>query len=260
MQKDFERGTAIGGLDAGTLLYLEAYTQTYHGRLKNARQFWQRAATSVSPAELPETVASWRVREAFLEAEVGQSIRARRLASEALEISRGRDVEVMAALTMARAGDTAGAQKLSDKLSRDFPRDTLIRFYGLPAIRAAIELRQKRPSEAVQALHAATPYEFSLTGLIPNMFSPYLRGEAYLQSGLGKQAAMEFQKILDHPGLVENAVTGSLARLQLGRAQAMMGDKAAARVSYQNFLSLWKDADPDVPIYRQAKTEYAKMR
>ena len=126
----------------------------------------------------------------------------------------------------------------------------------IPPVRAAIALGRNRPNEAIDILAASIPYDLGDAFLVP----AYLRGLAYLQAGDGRQAAGEFQKLLDHPGILESDIKGALAHLQLGRAQAMMGDKEAARKSYQDFLTLWKDADPDIPIYKQAKAEYAKLK
>ncbi len=126
----------------------------------------------------------------------------------------------------------------------------------IPPVRAAIALGRNKPDEAIDILTASIPYDLGDAFLVP----AYLRGLAYLQAGNGRQAAGEFQKLLDHPGILESDIKGALAHLQLGRAQAMMGDKEAARKSYQDFLTLWKDADPDIPIYKQAKAEYAKLK
>ena len=135
----------------------------------------------------------------------------------------------------------------------------MLQNYALPVIQAAIQLQQDRSLQAVETLEVSRPYELG-QGALNFLYPAYLRGEAYLKAGRGESAAAEFQKVLDHPGVMANFITGALARLQLGRAQAMMGDKAAARKSYQDFLTLWKDADPDLPFYRQAKAEYAKLR
>ena len=260
MQRYFELATAKPGVGAGTLFFMEANTQTYFGRLEKAQQLWQRAVASVDLGELRETVAGWRAREALLEVEVGHAVRARQLAAEALALNKGRDVGAMVALTLARAGDTAGAQKLVDQLNRDFPLDTLVQSYELPLAQASIELQKNHPRKAIENLSKTMPYERAITSLFPNFFPPYLRGEAFLQAGQSQQAAVEFQRVLDHPGLMGNYVNGALAHLQLGRAQVMMGDKVAARKSYQDFLALWKDADPDIPIYIQAKAESAKLQ
>jgi tetratricopeptide (TPR) repeat protein len=259
MQDYFNRAMGKPELE-DNMLSRRADNETYHGRLRNAQGFWQQAAESASRGGTPDIAAEWKAKQALLEAEVGSPIRARKFAAEALALREGHAVESVVALTLARSGDLRQAERLADKLSRDYPLDTLIQSYELPAIRASIELQKKRPAKAIEILEAATPYELAATALLPNVLPPYLRGQAYLEAGQGQQAAEEFQKVLAHPGLVLNYVTGALAHLQLGRAEVMMGDKAAARKSYQDFLMLWKDADPDIPIYKQAKAEYARFR
>ena len=178
-------------------------------------------------------------------------------------LSTGKGVEGMAALTLARAGDPAQAEKLVNKLNQEFPLDTMMQNFLLPTIRASIELDKNHPQRAIEILQAATPYELGSASFgalsLGNLYPAYVRGEAYLKAGQGQQAAAEFQKLIDHRGIVANFVTGALAHLQLGRAQAMSGDKEAARKSYQDFFTLWKDADPDIPILVQAKAEYAKL-
>jgi serine/threonine protein kinase/DNA-binding winged helix-turn-helix (wHTH) protein/tetratricopeptide (TPR) repeat protein len=260
MRKYFSAATAEPGVDAATLFYIEAYTQTYYGRVAAARQLWQRATTSVNPSELPETVAGLLAREALMEAEVGNKSRAESLANEALALSAGRDVRSAVALALARSGDPARAQELADQVARDFPRDTLIQCYQLPLIRASLAIANRQPRLALEALQAAAPCEASETALLPTGLPSYVRAEAYLQAGLGGEAAAESQKVLAHPGLLGNSVHGALARLQLARAQAKMGDHSAARHNYRDFLDLWKDADPDVPVYMQATVEYEKLQ
>jgi hypothetical protein len=161
---------------------------------------------------------------------------------------------------MARARDRGQVNILIEKLARDYSLDTLVQNYSLPTIRGAIDLEEGTPSAAINALKAALPYELGLPKGFAHLYPAYVRGQAYLKAGQGGAAAAEFQKILDHPGIVLNNLIGVLARLQLARAEAMMGDKAAARKSYQDFLTLWRYADPDIPICRQAKAEYAKLR
>jgi tetratricopeptide (TPR) repeat protein len=260
MQRYFDLAAAKGGVNAGTLFFMEGYTQTYYGHVVKARDLWQRAAASVNVADLRETAAGWRARQALLEGELGNGIRARQLAAEALALNSGRDVKAMVALTLARAGDTVGALKLVDQLNRDFPQDTLIQSYELPLVQASVELQRNHSRKAIDILLRTTPYEQALTPLFPTYFPPYVRGQAYLQGGQPQQATAEFQKVLDHPGLVGNHVAGALAHFQIARAQTMMGDKDAARKSYQDFLTLWKDADPDIPVYKQAKVEYARLK
>jgi serine/threonine protein kinase/tetratricopeptide (TPR) repeat protein len=245
------------------MLFLQSDTEGYHGRIGRARSFSQRAVESATHANATESAAGWRAKEALREAEIGNSSRAREMASKALAMSSGRDVEVMTALALARAGDAAKAEKLAGKINQEFPLDTLIQSYWLPAIRAAIELDRGNPQQAIATLEDA-PFELGMA--MPSrflggpMYPVYLRGVAYLKANQGQQAAAEFQKIFDHPGIAGNFVLGALAHLQLARAQAMMGNQAAARKSYQDFLALWKDADSDVPILQQAKTEYARLQ
>jgi tetratricopeptide (TPR) repeat protein len=218
---------------------------------------------SARRAEVLETAAEWRTNDALREAEIGNAARARQSATEALALSTGPDVELQAALALARAGETTRAQKLVDKLNREFPLDTLMQDYWLPSVQAAIELEKNDPAKAIDLLNTAIPYELGSTSksvaFYGHLYPVYIGGLARLRAGQGQQAVAEFQKVLDHRGIVGNFILGALAHLQLGRAQAMMGDKAAARKSYEDFLTLWKDADPDVPILRAAKAEYAKL-
>jgi hypothetical protein len=255
---------AMGKPDAeDSLLSAQSETEAYYGRLATARQFSQEAVQSAKHAEALDRAADWRANEALREAEIGNLGRARQLAAEVLALSAQPDVQVKAALALARAGDAAHARKLADKLNHDRPLDTRMQNYSLPAIRAAIEIGKNNGSQAIQMLQVATPYELGSTSagihFLGSLYPVYLRGLAYLQTGQGQLAAAEFQKVLDHRGIIGNFVFGALAHLQLGRAEAMMGNKEAARKSYRDFLALWKDADPDVPVVRAAKAEYAKL-
>jgi hypothetical protein len=149
-------------------------------------------------------------------------------------------------------------------LGKRFPEGTIIQFNYLPTLRAKLALLRSNPQQALDSLQAAAPYELGLPALSfynwPNMYPVYVRGEAYLAAHQGKEAAAEFQKILNHRGIVLNEPIGALAHLQLGRAYAMSGDSAKARAAYEDFLTLWKDADPDIPVLQQAKAEYAKLQ
>ncbi len=198
---------------------------------------------------------------ALRDAEVGNSARARRAAAKGFKKAQDRNEQLVLALVFARAGDIGQAQKLADALSQASPLDTLIQNCWLPTIRAAIKLHENDPAGAVEMLRPAMKYDlayanYSFNGLYP----AYIRGMAYLQMGEGHLAEGEFQKLLDHPGLVGTDIIGVLSHLQLARAQKMMGDERAARKSYEDFLTLWKDADSDIPIYQQAKAEYARLR
>jgi tetratricopeptide (TPR) repeat protein len=192
---------------------------------------------------------------------VGNTGPARQLAEAALALSDGRDTRTRTtvALVVARLGDSAQAKRLADDLGRRFPEDTILQFNYLPTIHAASALQGGNPAKAVDALVVAAPYELGDVGT-GNLQPVYLRGEAYLAARHGAAAAAEFGKILDHPGVVGTLLIGALAHLQLGRAYVLQGDTAKAKAAYQDFLTLWKDADPDVPILIQAKAEYAKLK
>jgi eukaryotic-like serine/threonine-protein kinase len=180
-------------------------------------------------------------------------------AAEALKLVPSRDVRTLAALTLARAGDVAAAEKLAAELDKSFPLDTLVQWYRLPTIRAAIALQRKDPNRALELLQTASAVELGDTG---NLLPVYVRGEAYLMLRDGKRAAAEFQKFLDHRGLVSNSPVGAMARLGLARAYALQNDTTKATAAYQDLLNLWKDADadPDIPVLKQAKAEYAKLQ
>ena len=168
------------------------------------------------------------------------------------------------ALASAYAGDDEQAQKLADDLGQRYPEATVVQFNYLPTLRAKLAVSRGNASEALETLRAAQPYELGRTTYSTlgwtALYPVYVRGEAYLAAHQGKEAAAEFQKVLDHRGIVLNGPIGALARLQLGRAYAMQGDTAKAKTAYQDFLTLWKDADPDIPILQAAKAEYAKLR
>ena len=239
------------------ILYEQAKTEAWYGKLKNARELTRRAMVSAERNDAKETAEGYLAVLAIREAEMGQAAQARTDADSALKLAPTQDVEVDAALTLARAGDTAGAEKLAADLDKKFPLDTLIQRYWLPSIRAAVALQRKDPKKAIELLNAASAIELSSVSWI---CPAYLRGEAYLMLHDGAAAAAEFQKFIDHRGLVASFLWGALARLELGRAYAMQGDTAKARAAYQGFLTIWKDADPDVPILKEAKAEYAKLK
>ena len=163
------------------------------------------------------------------------------------------------ALSLARSGRTAEAERLADEVSQEAPLDTIVQRYLVPTVRAAVKLQQHDPKAAIDLLRETVQYDLAYTLSFDYLYPAYIRGLAYLESGDGRSAAGEFQKLRDNPGLCWEYITGPLARLQLGRAQRLMGDNASARKSYDEFLSIWKDADPDLPVYRQAKAEYARL-
>jgi eukaryotic-like serine/threonine-protein kinase len=238
------------------ILGTQADTEAWYGRLKDARELKRRAMDSALHNSGKEAAASYQAEGALLEAASGNLKLARADTDAALKLAPDRNVREMAVLAMAEAGDTAEAEKLAAGLDKDFPVDTLVQRYWLPAIRAAIALERKDPGRAVELLQVTNAIELGDFRLIV----VHLRGAAYLMLHDGSHAAAEFQKFIDHRTLVANAEWGALARLGLGRAYAMQGDTAKARVAYQDFLTLWKDADPDLPILKQAQAEYSKIK
>ena len=250
------------GID-DTLLANEADTAAYFGRLREAKELTRRAMESAERAERKEKAASFSATSGLREALFGNAGEARRCATLAMEYSAGVDVQYGSALAFAYAGDTRRAQDLTEGLDKRFPEATIVQFNYLPTLRARLAVSRGNASDALETLRSALPYElgrttfsnYSWNGLYP----VYVRGEAYLAAHQGSEAAAEFQKILDHRGIVWNSPIGALAHLQLGRAYAMAGDAAKAKAAYQDFLTLWKDADPDIPILKQAKAEYAKL-
>ena len=243
------------------LLATQADTEGWYGKLKDAHELTGRAMDSAQHNDAKETAAGYQAAAALREAEAGNREQARAEAHAAVKLAPNRDVRAIAALALARAGDTAGAERLAAELDKTFPLDTLVQRYWLPTIRAGVALERKDPNRAIELLKAASTVELSiLTTLAISMCPAYVRGEAYLMLHDGNRAAAEFQKFIDHRGLVVNFPWGALARLGLARAYALQGDTAKARAAYQDFLALWKDADPDTPILKEAKAEYAKLK
>jgi eukaryotic-like serine/threonine-protein kinase len=239
------------------LLDAQANTEAWYGRLKAARELTRRAADSAQHNDRKEAAARYLAQGAVREVESGNRQQARGDADASVKLAPKGHWRAIAALALARAGDTAGAEKLAAQLDKDFPLDTLVQRYRLPTIRAAVALQRKDPNRAIELLRSASAIELGDYG---HPLSPvYLRGEAYLMLHDGNRAAAEFQKFIDHQSQMGNFAWGAPARLQLGRAFALSGDKTKAKAAYQDFLTLWKDADPDIPILKQAKAEYAKL-
>ena len=261
MQKQFALAMGKPGYE-DTLLSVQSDTEACHGRLKKAREYSQRAVESAQRNGTKEVAAGWAVDQAFQEAEVGNSSLARQAAASALQLApRGRYVQAVAAVALLRAGDTTQAQRIADDLAKNYPEDTIVNSYWLPAVHAIMEVNRHNPAKALELLRAAQPYELGNPSPTVGPLSPvYFRGYAFLAAGQGKEAAAEFQKLLDHRGIVLNSPIGALASLGLARGRAASGDHAEARTAYQDFFALWKDADPDVPILQQAKAEYAKLQ
>jgi len=244
------------------LLAAQADTEGWHGRLKNAHELTGQAMDSAQHNDAKETAAGYQAEAALREVESGNREQARAEANAAVKLAPNRDVQAIAALALARAGDTAGAEKLATELDKAFPLDTLVQRYWLPTIRAGIAMERKDPNRAIELLKVANMIELSSATADLTIFlcPAYVRGEAYLMLQDGNRAAAEFQKFIDHRGVVVNFPWGALARLGLARAYAMQGDTAKAKAAYQDFLTLWKDADPDIPILKEAKAEYAKLQ
>jgi serine/threonine protein kinase/tetratricopeptide (TPR) repeat protein len=244
------------------LLSAQSDTEAYHGRLAKARGLSQHAVESAKSNDAKETAAIWEVNQALREAEFGNATQARQFANAAVALSPGRDVQLLAALALARAGDSVSAQKFADKLSSDFPLSTVLQRYWLPTVQADLELVHGSAARAIEVLRAANAYELG----DPPQFQPgtlypvYVRGQAYLRAANGPAGAEEFQRIIDHRGIVLNFPLGALAHVGLARAYALSGDTAKAKAAYQDFFALWKDADPDIPILKEAEAEYAKLQ
>ena len=245
----------------------EGFVSAYSGHLEEARKMLRRAADLARKADRRETVALYETDAAVREALFGNVSTARQKVGNALELSKSRDVEYRATVALALSGDSSRSQTLTDDLPGRFSEDTIVRFTYLPTLRALLALNHSQPSKAVELLQTAIPYERGspTTGgseLLLGAFSlypAYVRGLAYLAAHHGAEATVEFQKILDHRGIVVTDPIGALAHLQLGRAYALSGDKTKAKSAYQDFLTLWKDADPDIPILKQAQAEYANL-
>jgi hypothetical protein len=245
------------------LLFMHSNTAAFHGQMNEARSLSRRASAAAQRFDLKEPAALWVADAALRDAAFGNREQVRQFASEAAKIApTSRDAQVLSALAFARTGDAARAQAMIEALNRRFPVNTIIQSVWLPTIRAQLELTSGDAAKAVETLQPTADYEFgegigSLNFVC--MMPAYIRGEAYLAAKQGASAASEFQKILDHRGLVSNCWTGALAHLGLARAFVVSGDIPKARASYQDYLALWKDADPDVPILKQARAEYAKL-
>jgi eukaryotic-like serine/threonine-protein kinase len=254
---------AAGKPGEDVLFSFESDTAAFHGLLANARRLSQRAIDSANASDSKETAAAWQMDSALREAEFGNISRSRQEITSALAEAPTRDVSVLAALALSRIGDVGRAERLARDLEERFPLNTAINHYWLPAIQASIEMRRKDPEKALEDLRTAAEYElgtplpqFEVGG---SLYPVYILGQVYVSLHRGKEAATEFQKLLDQRGVVVNCPLGALARLELGRAYATQGDTVRSRAAYQEFFRLWKDADPEIPILKQAKAEYAKL-
>ena len=261
---EMERQVAWGAGKPATediLLSFQSDTEAFYGRLTKARDFSRRAVDAAVRNSSKETAAIWQVNAALREAEFGNLAMAKQDVASALTLTPGRDVEMLSALALARSGESARARTIVGELEKSYPSQTVLKVYWLPTVRAAIELSANNAAQSLVDLEAAAPYELGEPSQfqLGTLYPAYVRGLVYLAQRNGPAAAGEFQKIIDHRGIALNFVTAALAHLQIGRAYAMAGDTAKAKTAYQDFLTLWKDADPDIPILKEAKAEYAKL-
>jgi tetratricopeptide (TPR) repeat protein len=245
-------------------LAVEALTAAYAGRIASAREFVRRTVTLALQADKKEAAANSQVVAALWEAHCGYRLEARQRAAAALKLSRSKDIEYAAALSLAMAGDPTGAQALADALNQRHPSDTIVQLTYLPVIRAQLAIGRRESTRAVEALQSAAPYELGLDVsaaiFVPFLNAAFVRGEAYLNGGLHQEAVAEFQKVLSHRGIVINYPVGAVTRLQLARAYARQNNIVKAKAAYEDFLNLWKQADPGVPILREAQSEYKKLK
>ena len=261
MQKQVADATGKPGVD-DQILFLESETAAYRGQFANAQELTRRAADSALRTDQKETAAEYLSHDAIRQALAGNMAVAKQQAQAALAKANSRIAESFSAIAFGLAGDSGQAERLTAGLNKRFPEDTGVQFNFLTMTHAAIALQSGNAGQAIQALSAAAPYELGEgnASFTFSLYPVYLRGEAYLEAKQGAAAAAEFQKILDHAGVVGNEPLGALAQLGLARAYALAGDSAKSKAAYQDFFALWKDADPDIPIFIAAKAEYAKLK
>jgi tetratricopeptide (TPR) repeat protein len=237
----------------------------YSGQVREARGVLRRAMTEAELGSQSERGALWQASAAVREAWLGNFPQAKQDARRAMQTVPSREVQYGSALAFGLAGDLASAETIAHELEREYPLDTCVQFNYLPVLRAQLALGRSDALSAIEALQVAAPYEDGITwsmmsGLFGAMYPAYLRGQAYLELKEGKKAAFEFQKILEHPGIVVADPVGALARLQVARAWSAEGDSRKAKSNYEDFFAIWKRADPNIPILVQAKAEYRKLK
>ena len=247
------------------MAHAEALALARSGRLQAARLSSSRAQDLAVQAGAREAAASYQAARGVWEAACGNVAEGKKNAMAALEVSKGRDVQYAVGLGLALSGDSSRSEALAGDLEKGFPEDTFVKFTYAPVLRALAALGRGKPADGVEQLQTALPYELAVNGvnyshLLGGLYSAYVRGEALSATHRYAEAAAEFQKILDHRGIVGADPIGALAHVQLGRVFVLSGEKIKAKAAYQDFLTLWKDADPDIPILRQANAEYAKVQ
>jgi predicted negative regulator of RcsB-dependent stress response len=243
-----------GGEDQ--LLSIQSDSEAYAGRFARAQSLSQAAFDSAQKNGLHETAAYWLLNAALRKVEVGEYSSAKATVASALGKGSNTTLQSLAAMTLARAGENNRSQAITEDIRKKEPLNEMLNGYWIPPVHAVIEMNRDRAQQALELLKPSSGYEFGPFS-VPLV---YVRGEAYLKAGNGQQAAEEFQNIIDHRAVVTNDVLGALAHLQLGRAYALYGDTVKSKAAYQDFLTLWKDADPELPILKQAKAEYAKLQ
>jgi tetratricopeptide (TPR) repeat protein len=263
MEREIARARGQHGED--WMWHNQALVLARSGQMQQARTMWDRAAALAQQAGNRERAAIYRSAEAVCEAHFGNAAEAKRRAAAALDLAKGRDVEYSAAFALALSGDFNASQRLAVDLEKRFPEDTPVQFEYLPTLRALSALTHRVPLDAVEYLERARPYDLALPGTaffakFGGLYPAYIRGESYLAAGRCDEAAVEFKKVLNHRGIVFADPIGALAHLQLGRAYVASGEMTKAKNAYQDFLTLWKDADEDIPVLKQAKAEYARLR
>ncbi len=261
MERLVQRSSDLPGAQA-ILLSEQSNTAAYYGHFEKAREFSRAAENLMERDGNKELAANYLVQAAVRESEVGEFARVQQYISQAQKLSHGQDVATLTAVALVQIGSVNQAEALCHELDKQWPEGTIVQKYWLPAIRAQIDLRQARPSKAIDDLGVATAIEFANPGstAVPTLYPAYVRAQAYLAMGDGPKAATEFRKLTDRPGLVLNYPLGALAHLGLARAYKSSGDLQNSRQAYLDFLSLWKDSHPDIPILKQAKAEYAKLQ
>jgi hypothetical protein len=253
MQSELARAAGTPELERASLTIRSAVEQN-HGRFRASLHLAKLAEASQGKDDSEDALVEYR--SMLLQAEAGVRVRLRTSRRPA---HTDLPTRILDATILARVGQLAAAREAAEALRRDFPTHTLIRNYILPILDAAMRLQSNDAAGALEVLRPAARYKLTNWGSLPNLYSAYLGGLAQLRAGDGRAAAAEFQTILDHPGLVGISALEPIARVQLARAQHVAGDVAAARASYEEFLTLWKDADDDLPIYREAREEYRRL-
>ncbi len=254
MQREAE--WAKGKPDEFFMLETVAEAFAFSGQVRKSREAYHQAIESAQRGKFEEGAAGIAARQGMTEAMFSNSLKAREAAQAAVAMNRSRFTLIFAGMAQSMAGDVRQATGTADELSKRFPTDAFVNSVWVPSIRGEIEINRGNPGKAIELLQAASPYEF---GFFPRMLPTYVRGQAYLRARQGKEAAAEFQKVLDHRGSCQTSPQCALAHLQLARARALSGDATGARSAYQDFFAIWKDADPDISILKEAKAEYAKL-